>query len=75
MKIKVECLISKPTAEYPYNYRVEFDCDSFEVVEINRWINTNKLPGLSWEFSLSSPKKVFYTTKQVATLCGLKWSA
>jgi hypothetical protein len=73
MNVTVEQIAIKPDEVYPYNYRVEFKCQLHESEQIGDWINQQGFEGLHWIFNLTG-ERVFYTTKEPALLCKLRWS-
>lgn len=73
MNVTVEQMLSKPDESYPYNYRVEFKCQLHESEQIGDWISQQGFEGLHWELGLTEGR-VFYTTKEPAMLCKLRWS-
>lgn len=70
MKIEVYNFLFETSKEYPYNYRVEFQCDLADAEQVVDWA-TDNVKGLCW---LVHPGAVIYTTKEYATLSKLKWS-
>jgi hypothetical protein len=67
--VKVNQLLSKTSQKYPWNFRVEFMCDYDDSILVGEWIEQQQLPGL-W----NRDAHAFYTTKDSATLCALRWA-
>jgi len=75
MAVKITQLSAKPTARYPYNYRVGFEGNLHECEQVGDWIEEQKLAGLTWLTSGNGGvSRVFYTTENPAMLCALRWS-
>lgn len=70
MKIEVYNFLFATSDEYPYNYRVVFECDRDDAEQVVDWA-TDNVKGLCW---LVQPGAVLYTTKEYATLSMLRWS-
>ena len=70
MTVSVERVESRASERYPWTHRVAFDGNTVAYDQVNRWVQQQDLPGVLMDLRQGA---VFYTNKQAATFCALRW--
>ena len=71
MTVSIEQVELRASERYPWTHRVAFNGDTVAYDQVNLWIQQQELPGVLMDLIQGA---VFYTTKQTAVVCALRWS-
>ena len=71
MTVSIQQVELRASERYPWTHRVDFDGDTVAYDQLEIWVQQQDLPGVLMDLRQGA---AFYTNKQAATVCALRWS-